>query len=203
MDRRLLVEGPDDKHVMWALLAAHHVEQTFVVEDLGGVERLLDNLRVRLVARSDERLGVIIDADARLEDRWRSLRDSVGRAFPGVLPTDPDPNGTVVPLPDGRRLGVWLMPDNRVPGMLEDFASLLVPPGDPVWATARAFVDGLRAPALRFPEQHRAKARLHAWLAVQAEPGRPIGQAITSKYLEATAAASATLIAWIERLFGA
>ena len=120
MDRRLLVEGPDDKHVMWALLAAHHVEQTFVVEDLGGVERLLDNLRVRLVARSDERLGVIIDADARLEDRWRSLRDSVGRVFPGVLPTEPDPHGTVVPLPDGRRLGVWLMPDNRVPGMLED-----------------------------------------------------------------------------------
>ena len=73
MDRcRLLVEGPDDKHVLWALLAAHRIEQTFVVEDLGGVDRLLDNLRVRLVARSDERLGVIVDADERLPDRWRS-----------------------------------------------------------------------------------------------------------------------------------
>lgn len=200
--RRLLVEGLDDKHVLWALLAAHRVEQTFVVEELGGVERLLDNLRVRLVARSDERLGVLVDADERLEDRWRSLRDSAARAFPGALPTEPDPNGTIVELPGGRRLGVWLMPDNRVPGMLEDFASLLVPPGDPAWTAALAFVDGLRGPALRFPEPRRAKARLHAWLAVQAEPGRPIGQAITAKYLEATNAASSPLITWIRRLFG-
>jgi len=34
---------------------------------------------------------------------------------------------------DGRRLGVWLMPDNQNPGKLEDFFALLVPPDDPCW----------------------------------------------------------------------
>jgi hypothetical protein len=198
---RLLVEGPDDKHVMWALLGAHQVAPSFVVEDLGGVERLLESVRVRLVARSDDRLGIIVDADEQLEGRWQSLRDTVGRVHPGVMPERPDPNGTVVPLPGGRRLGVWLMPDNRLCGALEDFAALLVPAGDVTWTAALTFVDGLRGPSLRFPEPRRAKARLHAWLAVQPEPGRPIGQAITARSLQATASAAGPLIAWIRRVF--
>ncbi|MEM9459541.1 MAG: DUF3226 domain-containing protein [Myxococcota bacterium] len=199
---RLLVEGPDDKHVMWSLLAAHDVEQTFVVEDLGGVDRVIENLRVRLHARADERLGVIVDADEKVENRWHALHDSVERIAPGVLPASPDPRGTVVALPGGRRLGIWLMPDNRLPGILEDFVALLVPAGDPCWAAARTFVDGLEGEALRFSEPRRPKARLHAWLAVQAQPGRPIGQAITAKCLEATSDAARPLIAWIERVFG-
>jgi hypothetical protein len=52
-------------------------------------------------------------------------------------------------------------------------------------------------------DKHVMWALLDAWLAVQAEPGRPIGQAITAKYLEATAVAAGPLIAWIRRIFDA
>ena len=46
----------------------------------------------------------------------------------------------------GSRLGIWLLPDNRSPGKLEDFLALLVPPDDRcllLWATQSEHVSSL------------------------------------------------------------
>ena len=41
-DRLLLVvEGPDDKHVLWAILARHQFQPPFTIRDEGGFETLL------------------------------------------------------------------------------------------------------------------------------------------------------------------
>jgi hypothetical protein len=93
------------------------------------------------------------------------------------------------------------MPNNQLPGMLEDFVSFLVPVGDPLWPDAVTYVDLVRSKGARFVEQHRSKARIHAWLAVQQEPGKPMGQAITARYLNASAESVEPLLAWLERLF--
>src|SRR5690606_23215041 len=105
----LLVEGNDDKHVFWALLAAHEPRiptGSFDIEDCGGDERLLENLRVRLKANNNTRIGVVLDADTDLAARWASLRTIVNRTWADSIPKTPPAEGLVVQLGDGPRLGV-------------------------------------------------------------------------------------------------
>jgi hypothetical protein len=200
----LLVEGNDDKHVFWALLAANEArvpDGSFAIVDCGGDVALLENLRVRLKANNDTRIGVVIDADTDVAGRWASLRAIVNGVSPNSMPGRPPSEGMVAQLHGGARLGVWLMPNNLIPGMLEDFVAFLVPEGDELWPHARAYVSNARDEGARFPVQHAAKAELHAWLAVQTEPGKPMGQAITARYLDSSAQAVEPLLAWLERLF--
>ncbi|GAC1568786.1 MAG: hypothetical protein NVS3B14_19320 [Ktedonobacteraceae bacterium] len=53
----------------------------------------------------------------------------------------------------------------------------------------------------RFRNAHESKARIHTWLAWQEEPGKPMGQTITARYLDADALHTQQLIAWIRKLF--
>lgn len=206
--RVLLVEGPNDRHVLWALLTHHALPQTFQIDVLDGIDRRIENARVRLkafrTAADLERLGIILDADADLDLRWRQLQDAL-RATVGItLPASPEPDGTVVSLDGGRLFGAWVMPDNRVPGMLEDFLAFLVPPRDVLLPHVDGFLGRLPGAdqcAARFPDKHRIKARIHAWLSVQLEPGKPLGQAITARYLDADAPKASALIGWLRRLF--
>ena len=55
--------------------------------------------------------------------------------------------------------------------------------------------------ARRFRNVHESKARIHTWLAWQKELGKPMGQAITARYLDANALHAQQLIAWIRDLF--
>ena len=50
---------------------------------------------------------------------------------------------------------------------------------------------------LRFGPERWPKARIHTWLAVQNEPGKPLGQAITARYLDGGAIAGAPFVAWL------
>ncbi|GAC1468243.1 MAG: hypothetical protein PVS3B1_23760 [Ktedonobacteraceae bacterium] len=44
--------------------------------------------------------------------------------------------------------------------------------------------------------------RLHTWLAWQEEPGTPMGQAITKRYVDASSPHALPLISWFRRVFG-
>jgi hypothetical protein len=90
--------------------------------------------------------------------------------------------------------------NNTVPGMLEHFIAFLVPQGDVLWEQAKKCLDEIEENR-RFPEMHLAKAHIHTWLAWQQEPGTPIGQAITKRYLNAEAPQAQQLVRWINRLF--
>lgn len=206
----LLVEGPDDKWSLIALLkhalAAEGLDWDQIpwrpnVEDKGGVDAVLDSLGVSL--KSATRLGVVVDADDDRDARWAAVRDRLRRA--GVeVPETPPAAGHVGPgwLPDSR-VGVWVMPDNRLPGVVEDFLVALVPQGDPCWAFAEEAA--ARALVLAPVERNaawRSKARLHTWLAWQDRPGQPLGQAITSRVLGETGHPQArAFVDWFGRLF--
>jgi hypothetical protein len=129
--RIMLVEGTDDRHVMYALLKQHGLEKACSVEQMGGIEQLLEDVVVRLRTASDlERLAVVVDADEDIQARWQQIRASLARAgYDNVLQAS-DAGGTVVDLHDGKRFGVWVMPDNTLPGILENFVAFLVPRGD-------------------------------------------------------------------------
>ena len=49
----LVVEGPDDKHVLWALLERHKFQPEFTVRDQGGYEKLLKELSIILWPGTD------------------------------------------------------------------------------------------------------------------------------------------------------
>ena len=93
------------------------------------------------------------------------------------------------------------MPNNRMPGILEDFVRFMVPPRDDLWSLADASVTAIPPKAVRFPSVRRAKVVVHTWLAWQEEPGLPLGTAITARYLDTEASVAQGLMAWLTRLF--
>ena len=102
----------------------------------------------------------------------------------------------------GVRVGVWLMPDNRRIGALEDFLQDLIDDSDVLLPHARESTAKAKARGARFPEKDSVKALVHAWLAWQEEPGRPYGVAIKSRYLRDDSDAAERFVAWFGRVFG-
>lgn len=206
--RELLVEGTDDQHVMWALFETHAVPQVFDVvrpkdrkgEPAGGVEQLLASLPTRLKQSDLQRLGVVVDADEHVQSRWDAIRGILEAGGCADVPPAPRPEGTVVQIPDGPRVGVWVMPDNVVPGILESFLAFLAPHADPLLAHVHRFIDTIPPDCGRCPGGRLPKARIHAWLSVQNEPGKPLGQAITAKYLDATVSHVGPFLSWVRAL---
>ena len=200
-DKVLLVEGQDDQHVFWNLLERHGYQHGVTIQDGGGYENIRETLGPRLKATNEQRLGVVVDADIDFGNRWKSLRDVIARAGYIAVPEIPSVTGTIIEQEGKPTLGVWLMPDNQAPGMLEDFARLLLPPQDRLWSRAAQTVDAIPDDERLFSSQHRAKAHIHTWLAWQREPGRPIGQAIKIGFFDAETKAATHLVAWVQRLF--
>ncbi len=201
----LVVEGADDWHALKALLDIHKLDERFRMIVGGGHNKMRDDMDARLLESGLERIGFIFDADIDLADRWRSVRSRMTDAdcgyVPDLVPAEPGPAGTIIAQPGKVTVGVWLMPDNTLPGALEQFIRLLVPLGDPLWEHAQVIIAGL-------PEKHDAvtqnwtkKAHLHTWLAWQKEPGKPIGQAITKRYLDPEAHAAKPFLDWLRTLF--
>lgn len=200
--RLLLVEGKDDEHVVKHLCRAHGIEIEFDVEqpEEDGIEQLLDQVPVRLRESDIERLAVVIDADEDAASRWTQLRDRLRRAGYENIPDDPGMEGTIVDfLSDFGtvRLGVWIMPDNRLPGMLESLLAFLVPEEDRMMPHVDQFLGGIPQAERLFSDAHLPKARIHSYLAVQKEPGKPLGLAVTFRYLDASREAARPFLDWL------
>jgi hypothetical protein len=197
----LLVEGKDDEHVFYHLLEHYHVPEQFKIKDKEGVDNLLDTLDVEIEGSGLECLGIVVDADMSIESRWQALRGILMHCGYDNVPTHPLSEGVIVEQEGRPKIGVWIMPDNTLPGMLEHFIGFLVPPGDTLWPRAGECVAQIPEPERRFPQEHQSKAHVHTWLAWQEEPGTPMGQAITKRYLDAEAEHARRLIGWVRRLF--
>ncbi len=197
-NRKLLVEGINDCHVFWNLFEHHAVPETFDVKGKDGVSTLLKELKTELRESDLECAGVVLDADTDLDARWHSIRDSLRELGHQDVPLSPHKGGTIIETAGLPKVGIWLMPDNQLEGMLEDFIACLVPPGDTLWPYAQKCVSD--APDKPFGS-HVSKANIHTWLALQEEPGTPMGSAIKFRYLRAEAPEAVAFIAWIERLF--
>lgn len=197
----LLVEGSDDQHVIWGLLARHSFPEVFSVEEKGGVENLLKVLPVQLKGSEIEAVGVVLDADLNLTARWNSLRSLLQKAGYVTCPAAPVGGGTILKEDGLPRFGAWIMPDNKLPGMLEDFVAYLVPAEDALWTRGCKAVADIPEDERKFILNHVTKANIHTWLSWQEDPGTPMGLAITKKYLDASAPAVAPFLKWLEDVF--
>jgi hypothetical protein len=201
-----MVEGPDDLHSVIHLMARYGFnwdDESKVrpfVSPAGGVEQLLRAIPVTLKG-SYERIGIVLDANSRLADRWAQIRGRANRADV-ALPESPGSEGTIV---EGRqpesRVGIWLMPDNSSPGTLESFLSGLVPPDHPAWAYAGEATTEARKRGARCLEKDHLKSTLHTWLAWQEEPGLPFGTALRTGVFETESETARRFVGWFNRLF--
>lgn len=199
--KTLLVEGIDDQHVLWGLLKHHDFPETFEIEQKGGIEKVLSTFPVQAKGSGIEALGVMIDADVEAIDRWNAIKASIKKlgyeSCPDELPVD----GLVLSESGLPKIGAWIMPDNRLSGMLEDFVAMLVPMGDALWLHATVTLDDLPETLKEFSPRHLCKARIHTWLAWKADPGTPMGLAINKKYLDADSTTAQQFLRWLDRLF--
>lgn len=196
---RLLVEGMADKHFLRYLLENQGIllNENFEIQECGGVESLLrESLPTHLLGSYDA-IGVVVDADLNLRARWESIRNRLLEreydpplepAYDGVILTSRMP-----------AIGVWLMPDNSLPGILEDFAKEMIPADDDLWPIAEARVASLPEPR-RFADTMQRKAEIHTWLAWQSEPGTPLGLAVAKKYFRANTHLVHRFVNWVQLL---
>ena len=215
--RLLLVEGQDDKHVLWqicrraASFSAHREgydmsvtlrqgETAFGIAEKGNFRTVLEAIETEIFSRGRQALGIMVDADRQPSQRWEELKAAFPAAVP--LPDAPDPAGIILPEQPGQpRIGVWMMPDNRSPGELEDFVKQMIPPAAPVWADAQRYIDDIRPDDRKFAPEKTDKAKLYAWLSTLKEPAR-MGAAIRARDLQTNGPLCQTFVHWLQRLFG-
>jgi hypothetical protein len=196
---RLLVEGSDDRHLIGHLLQQHGVSlASDEIQECDGVEALLNEKLPVLLKGSYTSIGIVVDADLDVQSRWQSIRGRL-RQSGYEVPATPGADGLIV-RDRQPAVGVWIMPDNVLPGMLEDFVRQLVPPGDDLWPLAERSVAAIPAPSRRFNATAERKAEIHTYLAWQEQPGTRMGSAIANQYFEANARLAITFVEWFTRL---
>jgi len=165
---KLLVEGETDKYVIPYLMEANGVawpeppDHPVDIEAYGGVDEILKPgvIELEIGASGREALGVVVDANGDAAARWDGVKTWCGSEFPD-LPDQIPAEGLVVVHPSGPRFGVWIMPDNRFTGMLEDFLVRLIPDDSRhLYEIARNSVAEAKRNRAPFRDVHERKAEI-------------------------------------------
>ena len=199
-NKKLFVEGNDDQHVIWALCQRFNIHENFDVVDTEGIDNLLIQIPVRLKQAGITTIGVIIDADNNIQSRWISISQTFvqqGFNFPEVLPNE----GLIINQ-NNIRISIWVMPNNNTNGVLEDFISFLIPNEDQLIEIVKDNLNNIEQQNLnKYQILHKPKALVHSWLALQEDPGTPLGLAITKRYLTTKEETCSRLVDWLTSTF--
>ena len=217
-ERILLVEGQDDKHIVWQIcrrnaasfaatrqgyamrVALLSAGTEFLIDERGSRSEVISAIRQEATTRR-RAMGVLIDADADPTQCWEELATGFSRTTVS-FPNTPNPAGVIIPEQPGQpRIGVWMMPDNQSAGELEDFVRQMIPSAAPVWPEAQRYIDNIPPGIREFAPDKTDKAKLYAWLSTRREPSR-MGAAIGDGDLETTGPLCQTFITWLADLFG-
>lgn len=206
--RVLLVEGKDEQRLLPELLELGGIDwpdrsPPVWIEEKDGVEKVLEEGSIEAEWRASglESLGIVIDANGDPESRWARVRSVLASLLPG-FPLANQPGGVIHDAGDGRRVGVWLMPDNVRAGMLETLL-LAIRGGDSVVSKhARDACDAAKRLGAPFREPHRDKAELHTWLAWQDPPGQQMHLAMRMKMLPIEGSVAEPFVRWVKTLHG-
>jgi hypothetical protein len=183
------------------------------IQALNSVESLLDpdEISTQLKATSRSALGLIIDADTDPPSRWESIRNVCQQAIKNFYETDdevPDftetlpETGLIHYLKDEIKLGVWMMPDNQIRGMLETYLAYLIPTeNEPLWCYTKEVVEKAKEQGASFKNVHKDKALIHTWLAWQEPPGRQLHDAVKFKILDPKPPKSKAFVDWFKLLY--
>ena len=198
-DKRVMPYLMEANGVTWPEPPHHPVE----IESWGSIDEILKpeaiNNEVKEPGR--EALGVVVDANGDAADRWDELKVRCGSEF-AELPDRIPAEGLHLDHSLGTRFGVWIMPDNRFEGMLEDMLVRLVPDdsGD-LYGMARNCVATARSHDAPFKVVHAPTAEIYTWLAWQDPPGLRLHEAVKHRVLDPTRPESQPFVEWFKHLF--
>ena len=205
-DPLLLVEGPNDKHVIRHLTELCEPALDFGIKDYEGIDGVLPRISIHIDEATRPAVGIVVDADTVPYESWLRVCGQIRNAQREIapLPAVPDPNGTIIPEnPNGGspRIGIWIMPDNVSLGELEGFVAQMIPADDEVWPLSQRYVNQIPYAERKFSETKTLRAQIHAWLATREDP-RQMGLAIRTHDLETSGSLCQRFLAWLTRLFG-
>lgn len=196
----ILVEGKDDAIVVKRIVEGN-AEKSVETRGFEGKDRLLDNIEGFLLGSAAKSVGIIADANADLEDRWKAIRNRLTNCKLGVEIPDRLPQDGLI-LNCKPRVGVWLMPDNENSGALESFLEQMIPEGAQ-WNLAVEYVNDAVGKGIESVRGKNdvwlMKAKIYAWLAIE-DPGMKTGTAIDSGKLKLDGELCQRFISWIKVL---
>nr|VFK39892.1 MAG: hypothetical protein BECKTC1821E_GA0114239_100585 [Candidatus Kentron sp. TC] len=197
----VLTEGKDDCHVILALCEHYGIPERFGFYDCGSDEKVLKKMSA-LIAGSQpvETICVVLDADnPNLHGKWNSIRSRLQERNYSI-PNIPRREGTILQANNNPTIGIWLMPDNNLNGMLEDFCRQLAMP-DAIGYAESCVHQAKRDGYATFTDSHESKAVIHTFLAWQNRPGMPLGQAITACSLSPNQPIAEKFVVFLRYLF--
>ena len=207
--RKLLVEGDTDKSVIPYLMEANGVawpdppSSPVFIAPYGSVDEILkpEVIELEIGASRLEALGVVVDANGDAAARWEDVKACCRSEF-AELPERIPAEGLEVVHSSGPRFGVWIMPDNRFTGMLEDFLVQLIPDDSRhLYELARNSVAEAKRHDAPFRDVHERKAEIHTWLAWQDPPDLRLHEAVKHTVLDPARDQSRPFVNWFRRLF--
>lgn len=151
------------------------------------------------------RLGLIVDADYASKGGLGysgTLEHISGKLGPlDYAPISDGEEGIVFAhaggLPD---IGVWIMPNNRNEGYLEDFCIGIAARSEAtLLRRARTAVTDIDTP--KFPAHFKTKAEMATWLAWQEVPGQKLAALIGNNLIDTTSPKFLALKKWLKRTF--
>ena len=203
------MEGETDKSVIPYLMEANGVEwqapphSPVFIAPYGSVDEILkpEVIRVEIGVSGLDALGVVVDANGDAAARWDEVRTWCRDEF-ADLPEQIPAEGLEVVHSDGPRFGVWIMPDNRFTGMLEDFLVRLIPDDSRrLYELATNSVADAKRNGAPFRDVHVRKAEIHTWLAWQDPPNLRLHEAVEHTVLDPARAESRPFVNWFRSLF--
>ena len=196
-NRVLLVEGRSDEHVVFHLCNRDPVcpVVNFDIKDKQGLPNLLQSIASEIQTPDRQVVGILVDADNCVKERWDEVTEELSEV--GIqAPSKPRQKGTII---DGKpRVGIWLMPDNKSPGKLENFVERTIPKDDPVWPLSQNYINKIPEEYRKFKQPKIVKAKVHAWLATRKDPGL-MGKAVRDLDIKNTLYQE--FLDWLKELF--
>ncbi len=207
LHNRLYVEGKTDRFVIAELAEANGIvwndrHPPIDIQFTGSKEALKDSdsIQARLSESGIQAIGIVIDADEDPEATWMSIRNSCLKSIPD-FPQDLPSTGLIHRTSDDINVGIWMMPDNQLRGMLETFLAYLVTETDVLWEYAQSTVHQAKSKGAKFKPTHQDKANIHTWLAWQDEPGQQLHTALQKKILQPQHPKAQDFAHWLKRLY--
>ena len=73
------LKDQDDKHVVRHLRNRHQAIPEFCIWDKGGIEGLLEDIGLEILAPSRKAIGILVDANDDLDARWNAVSEQASR----------------------------------------------------------------------------------------------------------------------------
>ncbi len=155
--------GPEIKAVTKKISHTHCFSEDLALSD----DTVIDRLKLAFKTDPSSTICVICDAETRTAQQlWTRIIPVLRDAGYSLVPEDLPTNGLILDQPDYHRLGIWIMPNNFDPGMIEDFYLRAIPQEDEKLRRSRDFVASIAGLKI-------SKSTYRVWLAIQADPVGP------------------------------